>query len=191
MSSEKLLPTAAGILYTSLTDVRTAAACTATCQVTCSWYTQAISFTVDLGPGAALHISTAPRITGCACIPKTPWYTWQPSTWRPWRNAVLVRPPNSLSRRHPTGCSSTLPSLVHGAFGIAEPPLPAGVAAAPRTLPSLPSWLVLARLSRSEGCFFGAWGLPPACITQKRPNHGQVSVHGEPKFIEGQQPYIQ
>ena len=31
-------------------------------------------------------------------------------------------------------------------------------------------------------------GCPPASITQKRPNHGQVSVHGEPKFIEGQQP---
>ena len=29
-------------------------------------------------------------------------------------------------------------------------------------------------------------GCPPASITQKRPNHGQVSVHGEPKFIEGQ-----
>ena len=34
-------------------------------------------------------------------------------------------------------------------------------------------------------------GCPPASITQKRPNHGQVSVHGEPKFIEGQQPYDQ
>ena len=34
-------------------------------------------------------------------------------------------------------------------------------------------------------------GCPPASITQKRPNHGQVSVHGEPKFIEGQQPYVQ
>ena len=34
-------------------------------------------------------------------------------------------------------------------------------------------------------------GFPPASITQKRPNHGQVSVHGEPKFIEGQQPYVQ
>ena len=32
---------------------------------------------------------------------------------------------------------------------------------------------------------------PPASITQKRPNHGQVSVYGEPKFIEGQQPYVQ
>ena len=31
-------------------------------------------------------------------------------------------------------------------------------------------------------------GCPPASITQKRPNHGQVSIHGEPKFIEGQQP---
>ena len=30
-------------------------------------------------------------------------------------------------------------------------------------------------------------GCPPASITQKRPNHGQVSVHGEPKLIEGQQ----
>ena len=26
---------------------------------------------------------------------------------------------------------------------------------------------------------------PPASITQKRPNHRLVSVHGEPKFIEG------
>ena len=34
-------------------------------------------------------------------------------------------------------------------------------------------------------------GCPPVSITQKRPNHGQVSVHGEPKFIEGQQPYVQ
>ena len=34
-------------------------------------------------------------------------------------------------------------------------------------------------------------GCPPASITQKRPNHRQVSVHGEPKFIEGQQPYVQ
>ena len=34
-------------------------------------------------------------------------------------------------------------------------------------------------------------GCPPASITQERPNHGQVSVHGEPKFIEGQQPYVQ
>ena len=34
-------------------------------------------------------------------------------------------------------------------------------------------------------------GCPPASITQKRPNHGQVSVHGEPKFIEGQQQYVQ
>ena len=34
-------------------------------------------------------------------------------------------------------------------------------------------------------------GCPPASITQKRPNHGQVSVHAEPKFIEGQQPYVQ
>ena len=34
-------------------------------------------------------------------------------------------------------------------------------------------------------------GCPPASITQKRPNHGEVSVHGEPKFIEGQQPYVQ
>ena len=34
-------------------------------------------------------------------------------------------------------------------------------------------------------------GCPPASITQKRPNHGQVSVQGEPKFIEGQQPYVQ
>ena len=34
-------------------------------------------------------------------------------------------------------------------------------------------------------------GCPPASITQKRPTHGQVSVHGEPKSIEGQQPYVQ
>ena len=34
-------------------------------------------------------------------------------------------------------------------------------------------------------------GCPPASITQKRPNQGQVSVHGEPKLIEGQQPYVQ
>ena len=40
-------------------------------------------------------------------------------------------------------------------------------------------------------CFLVHGGCPPACITQKRPNHGQVSVHGEPKFIEGQQPYVQ
>ena len=33
-------------------------------------------------------------------------------------------------------------------------------------------------------------GCPPASITEKRPNHGQVSVHGEPKFIKGQQPYV-
>ena len=41
-------------------------------------------------------------------------------------------------------------------------------------------------------CFFLVHGgCPPASITQKRPNHGQVSVHGEPKFIQGQQPYVQ
>ena len=34
-------------------------------------------------------------------------------------------------------------------------------------------------------------GCPSASITQKQPNHGQVSVHGEPKFIEGEQPYVQ
>ena len=39
--------------------------------------------------------------------------------------------------------------------------------------------------------FFVHGGCPPASITQKGPNHGQVSVHGEPKFIEGQQPYAQ
>ena len=31
-------------------------------------------------------------------------------------------------------------------------------------------------------------GCPPASITHKRPDHGQVSVHGKPTFIEGQQP---
>ena len=30
---------------------------------------------------------------------------------------------------------------------------------------------------------------PLASITQSQPDHGQTSVHGEPKFIEGQQPY--
>ena len=40
-------------------------------------------------------------------------------------------------------------------------------------------------------CLLVHGGCPPASITQKRPNHGQVSVHGEPKFIEGQQPYVQ
>ena len=132
MSSEKILPPAAAILYTSLADDGTACACAATCEATCSWYTLAISFTVDPGPSAALHIST------------------EPSTRLLSRNAVLVRPPNSLSPGHPTGCSSTLPSLVHGALRIAEPPRPAGVAAAARTLPLLPSWLALARLSQSE-----------------------------------------
>ena len=132
MYSEKILPAAAAILYTSLSDETTACACTATFEARCSWYTQAISFTVDPGPSAVHHISTAP------------------STRLISRNAVLVRPPNSLSPGHPTGCSSTLPSLVHGALGIAEPPRPAGVAAAPRTLPSLLSWLALARLSESE-----------------------------------------
>ena len=29
-------------------------------------------------------------------------------------------------------------------------------------------------------------GCPPAGIAHKRPDHGQVNVHGEPKFIEGQ-----
>ena len=33
-------------------------------------------------------------------------------------------------------------------------------------------------------------GCPLAIITHKRPDHRQVSVHGEPKFIEGQQPYV-
>ena len=28
-------------------------------------------------------------------------------------------------------------------------------------------------------------------IPQKRPDQGRASVHGEPKFIEGQQPYVQ
>ena len=47
--------------------------------------------------------------------------------------------------------------------------------------------------ARSVRCFafLVHGGCPQACITQKRPNHGQVSVHGEPKFIEGQQPYVQ
>ena len=39
--------------------------------------------------------------------------------------------------------------------------------------------------------FFMHVGCPPARLTHKRPDHGQVSVHGEPKFIEGQQPYVQ
>ena len=49
------------------------------------------------------------------------------------------------------------------------------------------------RCARSVLCFafLVHGGCPPASITQKRPNHGQVSVHGEPKFIEGQQPYVQ
>ena len=132
MSSEKILPAAAAILYTSLSDDGTACACTAAFEATCSWYTQAISFTVDPGPSAALHISTAP------------------STRLLSPNGVLVRPPNSLSPGHPNGCSSTLPSLVHGTLGIAEPPRLAGVAAAPQTLPSLPSWLALARFPQSE-----------------------------------------
>ena len=34
-------------------------------------------------------------------------------------------------------------------------------------------------------------GCPPASKTQKQPNHGQLSAHGEPKFIEGEQPYVQ
>ena len=42
-----------------------------------------------------------------------------------------------------------------------------------------------------EAYFLVHGGCPLASITQKRPNHGQVSVHGEPKFIEGQQPYVQ
>ena len=132
MSSEKILPAAVAILYTSLSDDWNACACTATFEATCSWYIQAICFTVDPGPSAALHISTAP------------------STRLLSRNGVLVRPPNSLFPGHATGCSSTLPSLVHGALGIPEPPRPAGVAAAPRTIPSLLSWLALARLSQSE-----------------------------------------
>ena len=41
------------------------------------------------------------------------------------------------------------------------------------------------------GFFFLHGRCPPASITQKRPNHGQVSVHGEPKFIKRQQPYVQ
>ena len=45
--------------------------------------------------------------------------------------------------------------------------------------------------SPTAGSFLVHGGCPPASITQKRPNHGQVSVHGEPKFIEGQQPYVQ
>ena len=113
-------------------DDGTACACNATFEATCSWYTQAISFTVDPGPSAALHISTPPSTRPLS------------------RKAVLVSPPNSLSPGYPTGCSSTLPSLVHGALGIAEPPHPASVAAAPRTLLSLLSWLALARLSESE-----------------------------------------
>ena len=132
MSSEKILPAAAAMLYTSLYDDGTACACTATFEATCSWYIQAISFTVDPGPCAALQFSTAP------------------STRLLSRNGVLVRPPNLLSPGHPTGRSSILPSLVHGALGIAEPARPAGVAAAPRTLPSLLSWLALPRLSQSE-----------------------------------------
>ena len=60
MSSEKILPVPAAILYTSLFDVGTACACTATSEATCSWYTQAISFTLDPSPSAALHTSAAP-----------------------------------------------------------------------------------------------------------------------------------
>ena len=130
--SLSLSPSLCHFLSSLRPDDGTACACTATIEATCSWYTQAISFTVDPGPGAALHISTAP------------------STRLLSGKAVLVRPPNSLSPGHPTGCSSTLPSLVHGALGIAEPPRPASVAAAPRTSPSLLSWLALARLSQSE-----------------------------------------
>ena len=46
-------------------------------------------------------------------------------------------------------------------------------------------------LTVSEFSLLVHGGCPPASITQKRPNHGQVSVHGERKFIEGQQPYVQ
>ena len=48
-----------------------------------------------------------------------------------------------------------------------------------------------ARTDHSTPVFLVHGGCPPASITQKRPNHGQVSVHSEPKFVEGQQPYVQ
>ena len=52
---------------------------------------------------------------------------------------------------------------------------------------------VLTKSPMREGglSFLVHGGCPPASITKKRPNHGQESVHGEPKFIEGQQPYVQ
>ena len=58
----------------------------------------------------------------------------------------------------------------------------------------LPTFTVPAavhHMSIPNSYFLVHGGCPPASITQKRPNHGQVSVHGEPKFIEGQQPYVQ
>ena len=51
--------------------------------------------------------------------------------------------------------------------------------------------VVTCGLSRFTCVFLVHGDCPPASITQKRPNDGQVSVHGEPKFIEGQQPYVQ
>ena len=54
-----------------------------------------------------------------------------------------------------------------------------------------PPYAIVCEAFPREPTFLVHGGCPPASITQKRPNHGQVSVHGEPKFIEGQQPYVQ
>ena len=54
-----------------------------------------------------------------------------------------------------------------------------------------PPYLCVKQLLHGSSPFFLLHrGCPLASITQKRPNHGQVSVHGERKFIEGQQPYV-
>ena len=42
--------------------------------------------------------------------------------------------------------------------------------------------------SKMEGG--GGRGVNPPAPTVLRPGHGHASVHGEPKFIEGQQPYV-
>ena len=49
----------------------------------------------------------------------------------------------------------------------------------------------LAKRGAKHLSLFVHGGCAPASITQKQPNHGQVSVHGQPKFVKGQQPYVQ
>ena len=88
-----------------------------------------------------------------------------------------------VRNNHPKNAAGTLQTLQHAKHVVTPTPLNRWHPPNPPTL-TVPT-------DRLQISFLVHGGCPPASITQKRPNHGQVSVHGEPKFIEGQQPYVQ